>query len=107
SIAGSTVTMTSGTGICTLTASIGATADYNAAPDVVQTVDAQKGAQSALTVNVPTSAVYGQTYTLTTSGGDGTGAVSFSVTGDACTLSGTTLTITSGTGTCTVTATKA
>ena len=40
------------------------------------------------------------------SGGSGTGAVTFSATG-VCSLSGTTVTMTSGTGTCSVTATKA
>lgn len=47
------------------------------------------------------------TSTLSTSGGSGTGAISYSMTNGSCTLSGTTVTAGSATETCTVTATKA
>jgi hypothetical protein len=64
--------------------------------------------QAALTVNVTSPAIYGTTQTLTTTGGSGTGAVTYSVgSSTACSVSGATLTITAGTGTCAVTATKA
>ena len=49
----------------------------------------------------------GQTSTLSTSGGSGTGAVSFAVTAGGCVISGTTLTAPSSAATCTVTASKA
>ena len=42
------VTMTSGTGTCTLTASQGGDAQFNAAPDVVRTVQASKLSQSII-----------------------------------------------------------
>ncbi len=66
------------------------------------------GTQGALIV---TSIVgtYGRTLTLTTSGGSGTGAVSYAVvngTATGCTVTGASLTFTSP-GTCIVTATKA
>jgi hypothetical protein len=68
--------------------------------------------QATLTVTAPTSGTYGQAYAMTTSGGSGTGAVTFAATGTACNIptSGDDagkLVITSGTGTCSVTATKA
>ncbi len=64
--------------------------------------------QAALSVNVTSPAMNGSTQTLTTSGGSGGGAVSYSVGGStACSVADDQLTITSGTGSCAVTATKA
>ena len=65
--------------------------------------------QSSLTVSASPSALNATitTSTLSTSGGSGTGAVSFAMTAGTCTLSGTTVTAGSATETCTVTATKA
>ena len=64
--------------------------------------------QAALTVTgVPATAQpYNATFTVASSGGSGTGALTFIGTG-ACSAAGTTVTMTSGTGTCSVTATKA
>ena len=67
-----------------------------------------RSAQSALSVTSLTGTI-GKTLTLTTSGGSGTGAVTFSVTNGTatgCTVSGNSLTV-SSVGTCIVTATKA
>src|SRR5439155_24468271 len=86
-ISGSTVTMTSGTGVCTLTASSAATAEYSAADNVVRTVDAAKATQT-ITPYVPNPGVYAQDYILTAGGSHGTGAVSFSTGGAACAVSG-------------------
>jgi hypothetical protein len=65
--------------------------------------------EAALTVT-SVAGFYGRSVTLTTSGGSGTGAVTFAVTtggtATGCAISGSTLTYTS-TGTCMVTATKA
>jgi hypothetical protein len=71
-----------------------------------QTVTA--AAQATLTVTgVPVTAQsYGTTFTVGSSGGSGTGAVTFAATG-SCSVSGATVTITTGTGTCSVIATKA
>ena len=68
-----------------------------------------KADQAPLTVNVPNPGVFDQVYTLTTSGGTGTGGVTYTVgTSDACTINAGQLTMTLGSGgTCAVTATKA
>ena len=69
---------------------------------------AAASAQSALSVT-STSATFGNSLSLATSGGSGSGAVTYSVsngTATGCSISGSTLTFTSA-GTCLVTATKA
>ncbi len=64
-------------------------------------------AQAALVAVVsPSTITTNQTATLTTTGGSGSGAVSFNVTTGSCTVSGTTLTAPATAGTCSVTATK-
>jgi alpha-tubulin suppressor-like RCC1 family protein len=68
-----------------------------------------KATQSALTVS-STNGTYGSSITLTSSGGSGTGAVTFAVTsaGTAgCSITGGTTLAATTPGTCTVTATKA
>jgi hypothetical protein len=71
-------------------------------------VNAALATQAALSVTgVPGLAqVYGATFPVGSSGGSVTGAVTFQATG-ACSVTGTTVTMTSGTGVCSVTATKA
>jgi hypothetical protein len=99
----SALTITS-TGSCTLTAT-DSTHVLTAA--VSSAVDSQ-GAQAALVVSSVTGYL-GSPLTLTTAGGSGTGAVTFTaVPGTAlgCVVTGTSLTVTS-LGTCIVTATKA
>jgi hypothetical protein len=63
--------------------------------------------QATLTVNAGTPLTYNTTETLSTSGGSGGGAVTYTVTSGSCSVSGNQLTANSGTGTCSVTATKA
>jgi hypothetical protein len=73
------------------------------------TLTLQRLAQAPLVATAtPASIVFGGTSALSTSGGSGSGAVSFAVTAGAslCAISGSTLTAT-GVGNCTVTATKA
>jgi hypothetical protein len=73
-----------------------------------QSITVVRGDQSALSVS-STSGTYGAALTLTTSGGSGTGAVTYVVvdgTATGCAESGGQLTVTAA-GTCTVTATKA
>ena len=73
------------------------------------TVNVGQGAQATLIATAtPASIGYNATSALSTSGGSGTGTVSFQVTagGSFCSINSTTLTGT-GVGTCTVTATKA
>jgi hypothetical protein len=65
-------------------------------------------AQATLVVAATkTSLKTGQTTTISTSGGSGTGAVTYSVTAGGCVISGTTLTAPSTAATCTITASKA
>src|SRR5439155_13718212 len=72
------------------------------------TVTLQKATQATLTVNAPVSLTFGTTATLTSSGGSGTGAVTFSAGGSTgCAVSGDQLSVTNASGTCAVTATKA
>jgi hypothetical protein len=107
------VTMTSGTNSCLVTANLAACTSggttYGSAT-ITATVAATLATQRTLTINgVPTGAVGdGQTFNVSTTGGSGTGAVTYGVSG-ACTISGTTVTMNAtGSGqTCTVTATKA
>ena len=63
--------------------------------------------QATLTVNAGTPLTYGNSETLSTTGGSGTGAVTYYLIAGGCTLSGATLTANSGSGTCVVNATKA
>ncbi len=70
-----------------------------------------KSNQATLNYTGPTTGAYGDKLTLSSSGGSGTGAVTYESTGTACAI-GTgadagKLLITSGTGTCSVTAKKA
>lgn len=64
--------------------------------------------QTPLLVNAPDSAIFGTSFTATTTGGSGDGALTFATAG-ACqnVAGGSLITMTSGTGACTITATKA
>ena len=104
SVTGTTLTITSGTGTCLLTATKAADNNYSAITSGTTTVTVQMISQAALVVHATSPATYNTTQTLTTTGGNGTGAVTFSAAGStACSVTGATLTITSGTGTCSVT----
>jgi hypothetical protein len=82
----------------------------SASPQITQTVNATRD-QAAVTVSAPASATYQQTgLSAVASGGSGTGDYSYShAASTACTVNSTTgaLAITSGTGTCDITATRA
>ncbi len=100
-----------GIGTCTLRASQAGNASYAAATDVSVSFSISKGNQAPLSITSVTGG-YGSPITLTTSGGSGSGAVTFVVNSQGAT--GCSLTSASSTdlqftapGTCTVTATKA
>jgi hypothetical protein len=104
------VTMTS-VGTCIVTADQAGNASFNPAPQVTQSFSVGKANQAVLTVDSPSSGTFGETLQIVSSGGSGTGAVSYSVgasaacalhSGDAAKLD-----ITAGSGSCSVTATKA
>jgi hypothetical protein len=105
---GATFTMTSGTTDCTVKYDQAGNANYNPAPELTETVNAEKAEQDALSVTSPDDGTYDQSYDIVTSGGSGTGALTFDVgSSTACSIVSGKLKITSGTGSCAVTAHKA
>ena len=81
--------------------------NYNIATGTVS-VTVNKANQATLNIVAPESLTYGSTATLSTTGGSGTGAVTYSAGGSTgCSVAGTTLSVTDAIGTCSVTATKA
>jgi hypothetical protein len=105
---GATFTMTSGTTDCTVRYDQAGNGNYNPAPQQTETVDAEKAEQDALSVTSPDDGTYDQSYDIVTSGGSGTGVLTFDVgSSTACSIVSGKLKITSGTGSCAVTAHKA
>jgi hypothetical protein len=97
---GATFTMTSGTGTCTVKYDQAGDGDYNAAPEVTETVNAGKVDQSiSVTTHAPSGAAYGSQFTVAASAPGG--AVAYA-SGGSCSNSGATFTITSAGGTCTI-----
>jgi len=104
---GGTYTMTSGTGTCSVIANQAGNSNYSAASPVTQTVNAALAAQTiGFTANAPASAAYNSGFTVSASGGASGNAVAFTSSG-ACSNSGATYTMTSGTGACSVIANQA
>src|SRR6267154_2679692 len=95
-------TMTSGTGTCTVKFDQAGDANYNAATEIMESVTAQKASQTITFTGAPASAVYNSTFAVTASASSGL-AVTLGASG-ACSISGTTVTMTSGTGICSLTA---
>ena len=97
---GAVFTMTSGTGICTVRYDQAGDSNYNPAPQVTESVNAQKADQSInVTTHAPASAVYDTSFTVAATA---SAPVSYSSSG-ACSNVGALFTMTSGTGVCTVT----
>ena len=91
-------------GTCLITATKAGDTNYLAATSSAVTFIFTKAAQSALIIT-STSGSFGSPLALTTSGGSGTGSVSFAVDTSGCRISGSTLNADIST-TCYVTATK-
>lgn len=97
-----------GAGTCTLTANQAAGGIYLAATEVTQSFAVGKGSQSPLSLS-STSGTQGTALTLTSSGGSGSGVVTFAVNslGTAnCSISGGNSLRASAVGSCSVTVTK-
>ena len=93
-------TMTSGTGTCSVKYNQAGDRDYTPAQQVIETVTAERADQTiAIDTRAPANAVYGSSFSVGAHAPGG--AVSFSSAG-ACSNSGATFTVTSGTGACTV-----
>ena len=92
----------------TYTVTVTGTSNYSGTANSKPTYTITKAAQAALSITSSGPATFGQNYTLTTRGGSGHGAVTFTVTDGtgAATVSGNILTPTKA-GTVTVTAVKA
>jgi hypothetical protein len=94
--------MTSGTGTCTVTFSQAGNTNYAAAPQVVQATTAQKASQTiTVTQAAPATAVVNTTFPVAATASSGL-TVAIGASG-ACSINAGTVTMTSGTGTCTVT----
>jgi hypothetical protein len=97
---GATFTMASGTTACTVKYNQAGNADYNAAPEVTETVTAQKAAQTiTVTTHAPVSAVFNTQFTVAANAAGG--AITYSSTG-GCSNGTATFTMTSGTTACQV-----
>ncbi len=104
---GATYTMTSGTGTCSVIASQAGNSNYTAAPQVTESVNATLVAQTiTFTTNPPATAALNSSFKVAATGGASGNAVTFTSSG-ACSNSGVTYTMTSGTGTCSVIANQA
>ena len=100
-LAATTVTITNGTGTCTQTAKWAANTYYLAA-SAAQTTTAAKAVPSVTFTGAPTTAPYQATFSVAATSNSGITPTLTAV--GACSISGTTATMTSGTGTCTTTA---
>ncbi|CAK0772302.1 hypothetical protein CCP3SC15_4520002 [Gammaproteobacteria bacterium] len=93
-------------GTCAIAANQASSANYNAAPQVIQTITVGKGNQ-AITFGTAPTVVVGGTGTVTATGGASGNPVTFtSQTTTTCTVSGNTVTGV-GAGTCTIAANQA
>ena len=99
---GATFTITSGSGTCTVKYDQAGNGNYNAAPQVTESVTAQKANQTIIvTLHAPACAVFNTGFSVAANGGGSGNPVTFSSSG-VCSNSGGKFTMTSGTGTCTV-----
>jgi microsomal dipeptidase-like Zn-dependent dipeptidase len=104
SIASNLVTMTSGTGTCQLTAAWAADPNY-AATSATQKTSALTATPSDTFTGAPASATNGASFTVSATTNAST--VAALTAAGACSIAGNTVTMTSGTGTCQMTATWA
>jgi hypothetical protein len=97
---GATYTMTSGTTACSVIANQAGNNDYSAAPPVTQTTNATLASQSiTVTTAAPTTAAYNSSFTVVASASSGL-PITYASSG-ACSNTGATYTMTSGSGICT------
>ena len=94
-----------GAGFCTITASQAGTANYNPAPDVVQTITIAKAPQTITFLQPASPATFGSSFTVAPTASSGL-PVTLAATG-GCTAAGFVVTMTSGTVDCTLTASQA
>jgi len=91
-----------GVGACTVKYDQAGNVNYNAAPQVTESVNVLNASQAiTVTIHAPANAAYGTMFTVAATGGGSGNPVTFSSAG-SCTNSGAAFTITSGSGTCSV-----
>ena len=74
--------MTSGAGTCTVNYNQAGNADFSAAPQVTETVNAQKAGQAInVTTHAPASAVFNTSFGVAATGGGSGNPVTFSSSG--------------------------
>lgn len=107
-ISGSTLTPGQGGSVCVITATKASDSNYDAESTIQQTITVTKINQSSLSWNLSSTSVpYLGSLNLATTGGSGTGAVVYSVSGASeCSIVGTTLIPSDAGSTCEITATK-
>jgi hypothetical protein len=104
---GATYTMNGATGTCSVIANQAGNSNYSAAAQVTKSVTAIQATQTiAFTTSPPATAAYKTSFTVAATGGASGNAVIFTSFG-ACSNSGATYTMSSGTGTCSVIANQA
>jgi hypothetical protein len=104
---GATYTMTGATGTCSVIANQAGNSNYSAAAQLTKSVTATQAPQTIVfTTSPPATAAYKTSFTVAATGGASGNAVTFTSSG-ACSNSGATYTVTSGTGTCSVIANQA
>ena len=105
-LSGATYTMTSDSGYCNVVANQAGGGNYAPAPQVIKTVTAVRAvtriAPTVTFTGAPTSAVYLSTFNVAATQNSGIIPTIRSTTGSVCTVSGNVVTMTSGTGTCTI-----
>lgn len=95
-------------GGCTVAANQVGDANYGAAPQVTQAITIAKAPPLPLTLfAIPASILVTETSALSTSGGSGTGAITFAVTGGPCTITPPATLGSPSAGSCTVQAAQA
>src|SRR5215469_992140 len=99
---GATFTMTNSTKSCTVIANQSGNGVYLPAPTIEETTTATKASQLVSFTGVPSSAEYQSSFTVSTTSNAGT--VPTITASGSCSISRTTVTMTSGTGSCTLTA---
>jgi hypothetical protein len=103
---GATYTMSASAGTCSVIANQAGNSNYSAAPRITLSVSATPATQTiTFTTNPPSASTYRSSFTVAAMASSGL-AVTFTSSG-ACTNSGATYTMTSGTGTCSVIASQA
>ncbi|CAB4572170.1 unannotated protein [freshwater metagenome] len=105
-VSGATLTPTAAGNSCVVRATKDADDNYLSRVSTDTNVIFAQAAQTSPVMVTSTSGTFGTDLALTSSGGTGTGAVSWSVVSGACTVSGATLTPTAAGNSCVVRATK-